>query len=179
MRCDFLQLKTLFFSLRNASPPIFFFCEIIINTRGTTIYTAGFEKDLTIPMTLSCIADYTEEKTSTSRLYIDIDIEINMDTFDMIEFEELSPIDASQDECDWSPPPPQAYRQRKCALDTIDTAGVFLQQQQVSNHIKNYKAAMGREIVKEEPGQWMCGHDTLRECAAKVAEFLRQPIVSE
>jgi hypothetical protein len=130
-------------------------------------------------MTLSFIADYTEEKASKSGLHIDIDIEINMDTFDMIEFEELSPIDSSQDDCEWSPPPPQAYRHRKCALVPIDAAGVYLQQQQVSNHIKNYKAAVGREIVKEEPGQWMCGHDTLRECAAKVAEFLRQPIVSK
>ncbi len=119
----------------------------------------------------------TEEKTDISRLYIDISttkIEIKMDSFDMIEIEVPSmSMDSSLDEDDWCPPPPQAFRHRNIDTDIMDNEQVFLQRQQASRHIRNYKAAVGREIVMSEPGKWICGQDGLRECAAKVAEFLR------
>jgi hypothetical protein len=119
-----------------------------------------------------------EEKAGMSRLCIDIstcEMEISMDCFDMIEVAVPSiTIDSIQDECDWCPPPPQAFRHRK---KDMDNEQVYWQRQQASKHIKNYKAAVGREIVMEEPGKWTCGQERLRECAAKVAQFLRQPSV--
>jgi hypothetical protein len=134
-------------------------------------------------MTYASTAVCTEEKTGRNHPYFEIstnEIEINMNYIDMIEDEVPSmTIDSNQDECYWCPPPPQAYRHEKFEIQAIDIEEVFLQRQQASRHIKNYKAAVGREIVTKEPGKWLCGQDGLRECAAKIAEFLRQPSMFE
>jgi hypothetical protein len=113
---------------------------------------------------------YLCNDTSTS------ETEISFDFFDMFELAvPYVTMDSRKDECDWCPPPPQLFRHKKITK----TDEVFLQRQQASRHIKDYRAAMGREIVTEEPGKWMCGQDGQRECALKIAEFIHQTSIDE
>ncbi len=128
-------------------------------------------------MKFGFIADSTDEKTSIGGRCSTSEMEINMDCIELFEFDvSSSTLDSSQA---WSPPPPQAFRHRNIETDAMDNEQVFLQRQQASRHIKNYKTAVGREMVMEEPGKWMCGQDGLLECAAKIAEFICQPSLVE
>ncbi len=134
-------------------------------------------------MKFGFIAVSADEKTSIGGLGSTSEMEINMYCIEMLEFDVSSSVlsstlDSSQA---WSPPPPQAFRHRNIDTDAMDNEQVFLQRQQASRHIKNYKTAVGREIVMEEPGKWMCasGQDGLRECAAKIADFICQPSLVE
>jgi hypothetical protein len=132
-------------------------------------------------MTLACTAVCKDAKTGMSLRCIDGSssaVEINMENFDVMNFEVLStPIEISQGDCDWCPPPPpKSYKQRKLEISTMNKESVNLQLQQVSRHTKNYRAAVGREIIVEESGQWMRGQGTQRECAAKVAKHFSPDI---
>ena len=122
------------------------------------------------PFIGSCSIDYNCDCLEQSVVDVEFDICTTEHESD-IKSPRISVVESSFSEINL--PPPFMYRRLKQNADDSVPQTLKLEQQNVWAHIRQYKAAAGREIEMCEPARWICEDHEIQECAARAARFVR------